>query len=158
MSIHLEQIDELRKRSNVSYEEAKDALEKFDGNMVDAMIFLEKNKRIRSFGQHHYHHEHIHRHHHGEFSNKVKELWKRGNRIRFIVTRKDKTLLNVPLSVSLLIAVFTLKYSIAALVIALIFGCRFKFYDGTEGMKVNETLDKMHDNIDNFKSKLTQEA
>lgn len=154
MSINLEKIDELRKRANVNYEDARDALEKFDGNMVDALIFLEKNKRIKSIGNHH----HQHYHHHGEFLNKVKGLWKKGNKIRFIVTRQEKTILNIPLSISLVIFAFTFKYSLAALIIALILGCRFKFKDGSEEMKVNETLNKMHDNIDALKSKLTQEA
>ena len=42
MSVNLELIDELRKRANVSYEDARDALEKCNGDMVEALIYLEK--------------------------------------------------------------------------------------------------------------------
>jgi len=156
MNINLEQIDELRKRADVSYEDAKDALERFDGNMVDSLIYLEKNKRIKSCGYQNHHHGYNHGN--GDFFEKVKGLWKKGNKIRFIVTIQDKTLLNLPLAVSLIIAMLTLHYSIVVLVLALIFGCRFKFKNGTEEMKVNETLNKVHDNIDGLKKKFTQEA
>ena len=47
MSINLEQIDELRKRANVSYEDAKNALEQSDGNLIDALVYLEKQNKIK---------------------------------------------------------------------------------------------------------------
>jgi len=40
--ITLEQVDKLRKRANVSYAEAKEALEKCNGDLLDAMVFLEQ--------------------------------------------------------------------------------------------------------------------
>ena len=50
MNITLEQIDILRKRANVSYKEAKDALEKNNGNMVEALTYLEEQNRIKPEG------------------------------------------------------------------------------------------------------------
>jgi NACalpha-BTF3-like transcription factor len=44
MMVTLEQIDELRKRVNVSYEEAKKTLEKNDGDLIKSIIELEKKK------------------------------------------------------------------------------------------------------------------
>ncbi len=38
MNVSLEQIDLLRKRANVSYEEAKEVLEKFDGDIIEALV------------------------------------------------------------------------------------------------------------------------
>ena len=46
MNVSLEQIDLLRKRANVSYEEAKEVLEKFDGDIIEALVYLEKNKKV----------------------------------------------------------------------------------------------------------------
>lgn len=43
--ITIEQIDELRKRLDVSYEEAKEALEACNGDMLEAIIYLEKKPR-----------------------------------------------------------------------------------------------------------------
>lgn len=44
MKVTLEQIDELRNRVNVSYEEAKKTLEKNDGDLIKSIIELEKKK------------------------------------------------------------------------------------------------------------------
>ena len=42
METTLEKIDEVRKRANVSYGEAKEALESCNGDVVEALIYLEK--------------------------------------------------------------------------------------------------------------------
>ncbi len=44
MKVTLEQIDELRNRVNVSYEEAKSTLEKNDGDLIKSIIELERKK------------------------------------------------------------------------------------------------------------------
>ena len=46
MKITLEQIDFLRERANVSYKEAKEALEQSEGDMVEALVMLEKQNKI----------------------------------------------------------------------------------------------------------------
>ena len=43
----LEQVEKLRERANVSFEEAKAALEASNDDLLDAMIFLEKQGKIR---------------------------------------------------------------------------------------------------------------
>jgi len=43
--ITIEQIDELRKRLDVTYEEAKEALEACNGDMLEAIIYLEKTTK-----------------------------------------------------------------------------------------------------------------
>ena len=48
MAVKLELIDELRKRANVSYEDAKDALEKCNGDIVEALIYLEKQNKTKT--------------------------------------------------------------------------------------------------------------
>ena len=39
----LEKVDKLRERANVSYEEAKEALEASNWDLLDAMVYLEKH-------------------------------------------------------------------------------------------------------------------
>ena len=46
MEITLEKIDLLRKRANVSYKEAKHALEENEGNVVEALAYLEEIEKI----------------------------------------------------------------------------------------------------------------
>lgn len=45
MNITIEKIDELIERKNVSYEEAKKALEQADGDLLEAIIILEKEPK-----------------------------------------------------------------------------------------------------------------
>ena len=41
----LEKVEKLRQRANVSYEEAKEALEASDWDLLDAMVYLDVYKR-----------------------------------------------------------------------------------------------------------------
>ena len=50
MKITLEQVEQLRERSNCSYEEAKIALENSGGNILDALILLEKAGLVKQNG------------------------------------------------------------------------------------------------------------
>ena len=43
--ITLEKIDQIVERTGVTYEEAKEALQAVDGDVVEAIIYLEKNKK-----------------------------------------------------------------------------------------------------------------
>jgi Sec-independent protein translocase protein TatA len=47
---HFEMVEKLREKANVSYEEAKAALEKADWDLLDAMLILEKQGRIGGNG------------------------------------------------------------------------------------------------------------
>lgn len=139
MSVRLDQIDELRKRGNISYEDAKDALERCEGDMVEAIIYLEKNKKIKAekaFGQKEC------------IFDKIKALIKRGSEIRFIMKKNDKIVLNLSLNVSILIAIFAFHVAIVGLLLALICGYRIKFETNEgEEVKVNQTLNKVQDGI-----------
>lgn len=42
--ITLEKIDIIRERTGVSYAEAKEALEANEGNVVEALVYIEKNQ------------------------------------------------------------------------------------------------------------------
>jgi hypothetical protein len=44
--ITIEQVEKIRERANVSYEDARAALEATDGDMLEAMIHLEKQGKI----------------------------------------------------------------------------------------------------------------
>ncbi len=47
MNITLESIDELRVRANVGYKEAKEALTQTDGDMVEALVYLEEQHGVK---------------------------------------------------------------------------------------------------------------
>ena len=45
MDITLEMVDQVRERTGASYEEAKTALESANGDVVDAIIAIERDER-----------------------------------------------------------------------------------------------------------------
>lgn len=139
MSIRLEQIDELRRRGNMSYEDAKEALERSEGDMVEAIIHLERENKIKAkkgFEEK------------DSILDKIKALIKKGNEIRFIMNKKDKIVLNLSLNVSILIAIFAFHVAIVGLILALICGYRIKLQTSEGGeVKVNQTLNRVQDSI-----------
>lgn len=72
MKITLEQVEQLRERSSCTYEEAKIALEQSEGNLLDALILLEKAGLVKQSGN-------------GFFSTKGQP---RSNLTDFIVTKE----------------------------------------------------------------------
>lgn len=146
MSVNLEQIDELRRRTNVSYEDAKEALDMCEGDMLQAIIYLEKNKKAKIATND------------GEkecLFDKIKALIKKGSNIRFIIKKRERMVLNLSLNVTILIAIFAFHVTIIGLILALICGYRMKFETNKgEDIKANQTLDKVQDSIEQMKNDL----
>lgn len=149
MSVRLEQIDELRKRINVNYEDAKEALDRCEGDILEAIIYLEKNNKVKNEKN-------------DEekecLLDKIKALIKKGNNIRFIIKKKEKVVLNLSLNVSILIAIFGFHIALIGLILALLCGFRMKFETNKgEDIKVNQTIDKVQDSIQEIKNDLAGE-
>lgn len=129
MSADLNLVDELRKRANVSYQEAVDALEKNNNNLLDALVYLEKGNRIKeekkcsSSG----------------FISWVKGIIKKGNKIKFIVSKNDNNILSIPLTIAVLVTVFAPYITLAGIIIALVTNHSIKFKkDNGEETSVNK--------------------
>lgn len=145
MTVRIEQIDELVKRANVSYEDAKEALEKCGGDMLEALIYLEKSKKIKKDNT--------------SLFDKFKELLKKGNSTRFIIKKRENTVINLSVNVSILIAIFTFHITALGLVLALLCGYKMKFEtDKGEDLKVNQTINKVQDNIQDIKNDILRES
>jgi NACalpha-BTF3-like transcription factor len=87
--ITLEKIDIIRERSGVSYTEAKEALEKSDGNVVDALIYLENNKKSSM--------ENIYTSK-DEFIEWLKDIIQKGNVNRIKIKKDEKLLVDIPVN------------------------------------------------------------
>lgn len=119
MEITLEKIELVKDRTGVTYKEAKEALEAADGNVVDAIIAIEE--KIDS----------------GEGCStkakkdaliaKMKEIVKKGNVSRIMITRDGDTILNIPLTAGLLGSVVAPYGMIAGAVAAFGFKCKIEF-------------------------------
>jgi hypothetical protein len=133
MSINVELIDELRKRAKVSYEDAKEALEKNNGDLVEALIYLEKQNKVKTECG-------------NSFISSVKKIIKKGNRIKFIIKKQESTILSLPLTAAVIITIVAPYVTVIGLIVAIFTGHRIRFQgENGEDMKINKTVDKVTD-------------
>lgn len=106
--ITLEKIDIVRERTGVTYAEAKEALEACDCNVVDALIYIEKNKKSPM--------DNIYTTK-DEFLTWLKDIINKGNVTRIKVKKDEKVLIDMPVNAG--IAVGVVAYAIWAPIIAI---------------------------------------
>lgn len=87
--ITLEKIDIIRERTGVSYTEAKEALEVSEGNVVDALIYIEQNKKSTMNNVYTTK---------DEFLNWLKDLVKKGNINRIRIKKDEKVIVDIPIN------------------------------------------------------------
>ncbi len=92
LEISLEKIELVKDRTGVSYKEAKEALEKSGGNVVDAIISIEEN--INTQGET--------RSKASEIADQVKEVVRKGNVSKITIKKDDETVLNLPVTIGIL--------------------------------------------------------
>lgn len=150
MSTNLNQIDELRKRASVSYTDAKEALEKCNGDMLEALVYLEKNNK----GQWQ---------HSGQktgFFDKINGLIKKGSNTRFIMQKHDRVVFNVSVNIAVLITILTLpfiEFIAIGFLIALFTGHRFKLQgSNVEVSQINQALDRVCEAAEDIKERFAE--
>ena len=87
--ITLEKIDVIRERTGASYAEAKEALEATEGNVVEALIYIEKNQDTTKESMYTSKEE---------FTEWIKEVIRKGNVTRIKVKKDDKVLVDIPIN------------------------------------------------------------
>ncbi|MFL0269923.1 DUF4342 domain-containing protein [Candidatus Clostridium radicumherbarum] len=149
MSVSLEKIDELRKRANVSYEAAKDALEKCNDDLVEALIYLEKQNMVNPQQS---------TERKNSFWETVKKIIRKGNRTKLIIKKHENIVLSMPVTPAVIITIIAPYFTLIVLLIVLLTGHRIKF-QGPKGdcTQVNEVLNKVADTVDSTKRKLTED-
>lgn len=150
MTINLEQIDELRKRANVSYEDAKNALEECSGNIIEALVYLEKQNKIKP---------EVTPSSESKFFKKVKSLIKKGNETKLLVKKDEVVVLNICVTLATVITIVATPLVIAALVIALVTNhkIRIEKKDHKDLEEVNNIFDKMSVAVNKVTTKITEE-
>lgn len=150
MSISLNQIDELRERTGVNYTDAKEALESCNGDMLEAIVYLEGNKKARA--------SRTARQGAG-FSDRISALLKKGSNTRCIMHKQEKVVFNISMNIIALFALITLpliQFVAIGLLIALLTGHRFKLESSSgDTDKINKALDKVCDTVDQAKEKFS---
>lgn len=154
MEITLEKIDSLRERANVSYAEAKAALEANNGNMIDAIIYLESenktvndrakkaHERAKERQRHHDRKEQV-RNNADDFVTGFKKVLKSLNETRMVMYNDDRVILDVSLTITIIAAVFAFPILMTIFVIGLLTGNRYKIIrKDRKTDTVNTVLDK----------------
>ncbi|SMC18912.1 protein of unknown function [Clostridium acidisoli DSM 12555] len=91
--ITLEKIDIIRERTGVTYTEAKEALEATQGNVVEALVYIEKNKQDEKDSTYTTKEE---------FTEWIKEVIRKGNVTRIKVKKDEKVLVDIPVNVGVI--------------------------------------------------------
>lgn len=106
--ITLEKIDVVRERTGATYSEAKEALEMSEGNVVDAIIYMENTKKSTMDNLYTTK---------DEFLTWIRDLINKGNVTRIRIKKEEKVLVDMPINAG--IAVGVIAYAIWAPLIAI---------------------------------------
>ncbi|MDY5211663.1 DUF4342 domain-containing protein [Intestinibacter sp.] len=123
--VTIEAIDKVLARlPKATYKQAKEALQKTDGNVVEAIIYLESNysdlkgsqkKTTEIFGKNT-----------DELKEQVLDLIKKSNVVRLIIERKGETMLNIPLTVGVVGVIIGPMLTLVGLSAAVLSKCKIK--------------------------------
>lgn len=92
MDISLEKIDALRERADITYKEAKDILDMYDGDLVEALIYLEQNKKNKCC-------EHTINKTVDTIIDSVKDIIRAGNVNKILLKKDDEIIMNIPVTI-----------------------------------------------------------
>lgn len=142
MSVSLEQIEKLRERASLTYKEAKEILEQYNGDVLEALINLEGQAKLippkaeasesECWGTS------------KKLMKTVKRLFKKGNETKFVIRKSENKVIDLPVNVLLLFGILALPLTAAGILVALVTHHKLSFVrQNGEDMKINKTLDKI---------------
>jgi hypothetical protein len=150
MTVRMENIDELRRRTNVSYEAAKDALERCNDDILEALVYIEKHNMARP---------NTACENKTSLWTKFKNLVRKGNNTKLIIERKETPTLSIPVTLAVVITIIAPYVTFIGLIVALFTGHRIRFEGkDMECRQVNDMLNKVSDSVDCAKRKFAEDA
>ncbi|MBU5484275.1 DUF4342 domain-containing protein [Clostridium sp. MSJ-11] len=169
----LKLVDKLREKTNISYEEAKVALENSNWNILDALLYLEENGRVEKPSVSIFYTNEV------RYSEKIEESWKNeenkyetnnsfqgifesickyidtGNNIFLEIKKEDRILFNIPLTVVVILSFFMFWIIIPLIVVGLFFDIKFYVYSKRVNTdKANKVLSDISEGVEIVKEKL----
>ena len=172
-----EMVELLRSKANVTYEEAKAALEESNWDILDAMVLLERQGKVTDKGSAYStaqdneeseaetgekKNAHWEFEANGNFMSAMRRLgrWLRkliqiGNANFFVVSRHGEEILSLPVTVLVVLIPFLFWLMIILLVVGLFTDFRYSFRGPNLGNdKINDTISKASDMADSFKAEV----
>jgi hypothetical protein len=181
--VTLQQVEELRRYADITFNEAKEALEETNGDILEAIINLEKNGRIEPpKGGGYYSTKDS-----GEtgeqksseakagtestqktsssfsdlvnrFTTFMGKLFHKGNRNIFEVSKNGQSTMTLPVTVLVILLLFTFWITVPLMIIGLFFGYKYSFSGPELGKEeVNRTMDQVSDVVGNLKKEFSGE-
>ena len=157
-----EKVDALRGRANVGYEEAKSALDRSNGDILDAMILLEREGKTRnsgagSFNSNFATETKCTKGDGKSFGEKLKALIHKSTVNYLVIDRKDERILRLPVLAMVLMFIFLTPITITALIVSLFLDCKYSFEGQDEMKAANEVCVKAGNLAEQVKDKVVAE-
>ena len=168
-----EKVEKLRQRANVSYEEAKEALDQSNGDLLDAMIILEGQGKISSDEKSSRSTTYEEQTNYVDVRDAVENEDKKSDRTlgqkikylchliwvkvrdnKFLVERKGERIVAIPVWVLLLALIFSFWTVGIVLIVGLFFDCRYEIVGPDDLSVVNSALDKAGDVVEKVKDEV----
>lgn len=144
----LKKVDEIIKRTNCSYEEARESLLDNDGDLLAAIISVERKKsteeKLKARSE--------------DVIDEIKKAIVDANASKLVVKKGDEILINIPVSAGVIGAVLAPLFSVAGITAAMVGNYEFDVYtkDGKR-INLNSKLEESLDKIDKSISKIKDE-
>lgn len=148
-----EKVEKLQEKANVSFEEAKAALEEANGDLLDAIIILERQGKVKA-GKESYSTEfekqvplvvenpNNEKKKSSAFVDKLRALWHKSCENYFVVEHKGEQTVKVPIWAFIIILILTWEVSLVILIVGLFLGCRYSFKGEAEMNAANKVMNK----------------
>ncbi|MEW9095389.1 MAG: DUF4342 domain-containing protein [Clostridiaceae bacterium] len=169
----LKLIDKLREKTNISYEEAKIALENSNWNILDALLYLEENGRVEKPSVSVFYTNEARYSEKSEESGKNEEnKYETNNSFQGIfvsicnyidtcnnifleIKKEDRILLKIPLTVVIILSFFMFWIIIPLIIVGLFFDIKFYVYSKSVNTdKANKVVSDISEGVKIVKEKL----
>ena len=171
-----EKIEKLRSHADITFEEAKEALDASNGDLLDAVIYLERRGKVNGPSQRTYStsyeeqpsyesvektirkNEEEQKDNVGKKTAEVlKTIWRFLTANYFVISRNGEEKAVLPLILAIILFFISIWISFAALIVLLFFGFRYSFRGKDNLESVNDTIDKAAESMSGFADKVKQE-
>lgn len=136
MNITLEQVDEILKRKNVSYTQAKVALEEAEGDLLTALTLLDdeadQKAPKKSKG----------------LVDGLRDGLRRLHHIRVRLIKEGDVLVSLPGTVATLLVLLNIPVALFIMVVLLFVGFKMEFQNTGRDEKINSTVNKMKEAVE----------
>ena len=178
---NFEKVERLVAKANVSYEDAKKALDEANGDMLDAIIILEKQGKVKKPEQSVYTTNYEQQ---GNFTDVPSAVQKSNNTeaksvfksigdglkkaFKYTVdnslkiTKKNETIIKLPLWIAIILLLAAWELLIIVMIISLFFDCKYSIEGKNDSKEVNDILNQASDLAgkakDSFNEKTAENA